>query len=838
MFFIAVSVLALPPDHATMIKKQYDLSEFDSDSYIDANNILMFVNNRGSIGYDYSAHFGRVEGYYYPFSGDTMSIINDEFEGTLMYCSGITLVGKVNGEIRAAVPAYDVPEFRPGPMSGGTFLPDDPSFRVYKIDTMSGPGDPDYDEWPVSQGAPVDEMGNPLLMGNQTLWTVYNDADPDFHNSFMGGGTSPLGIEVQQTVWGSKDSLENNVLYLQYKLHNRGENVIDSFYISFWADPDIGGANDDFTGCDTVNDIFFCYQGDNSDSQYGFETPAWGGKVLAGPVIASPGDTAAFNGGVLPGYRNLKMSSYIGYVSGEEPSDPQELFLYAQGKDGKTGEPLINPISGEQSKYFAPGNPFQRVDWVDLNPADKKIMVNWGPLQFNPGDSQQVLLKLGSYVEENRLFSLSYLRYLLDNTIKVDSAFDTLQYFPAYDAEVTVSNYGLSSVVFSPFKEQWIDGFSGAPGSFFNNGAGYALTFPGSRLDPEVDPEEFHPVMIRFSNQLTQKAYRYVWGEVPNFAYSGYEEVPFTVWDLDNDRQLNAAFVERIGTAVYDGTWSPDYTEFSGGYEYLFIFASDYSGDDPENSDIPYTILNIMEDAYDFDMLYFLWPVLRDGSSMSDLRDGHNIIFSGQFYNLNGRRDTLYFRTTAVNHVHTQAIEVTSYGPGPSKLLLSSSATSAFYPSTGLLKFTGNESMRLVVYFAPLSEGFYNEELYVIDSLSGDTLDRVQLVAQTLLATDVDDNENELLPDNFALSQNYPNPFNASTIIEFELPRKSEVELDIFNILGQKVKNLISETLGPGRHITQWDSRDAKGREVASGVYFYRLKIGDHAETKKMQLIK
>jgi len=95
------------------------------------------------------------------------------------------------------------------------------------------------------------------------------------------------------------------------------------------------------------------------------------------------------------------------------------------------------------------------------------------------------------------------------------------------------------------------------------------------------------------------------------------------------------------------------------------------------------------------------------------------------------------------------------------------------------------------------------------------------------------------LPRDFSLGQNYPNPFNATTVIEFTLPRTSAVNLQVFNILGQKVVTLVDETLEAGYKQVAWDGKDQKGNPVASGVYFYRLRAGDSfSDMKKMQLVR
>ena len=90
-----------------------------------------------------------------------------------------------------------------------------------------------------------------------------------------------------------------------------------------------------------------------------------------------------------------------------------------------------------------------------------------------------------------------------------------------------------------------------------------------------------------------------------------------------------------------------------------------------------------------------------------------------------------------------------------------------------------------------------------------------------------------LLPTTYALYQNYPNPFNPVTEIRFDLPENANVELKIFNTLGQEVTTLINEARSAGAHRVQWDASNA-----ASGVYLYQIKAGSFSDSKKMVLIR
>jgi len=93
-------------------------------------------------------------------------------------------------------------------------------------------------------------------------------------------------------------------------------------------------------------------------------------------------------------------------------------------------------------------------------------------------------------------------------------------------------------------------------------------------------------------------------------------------------------------------------------------------------------------------------------------------------------------------------------------------------------------------------------------------------------------------PSSFSLSQNFPNPFNPKTMIRFALPKDSWVKLEVYNILGQKVKTLVDEKLAAGVKEVEWDGKDSKGLEFASGIYFYRIKADDFSDVKKMVMLK
>lgn len=94
------------------------------------------------------------------------------------------------------------------------------------------------------------------------------------------------------------------------------------------------------------------------------------------------------------------------------------------------------------------------------------------------------------------------------------------------------------------------------------------------------------------------------------------------------------------------------------------------------------------------------------------------------------------------------------------------------------------------------------------------------------------------LPTTYELSQNVPNPFNPTTDVRFALPKAAMVNLTIYNVLGQRVTTLVDDYMNAGYQTVTWNGTDYSGREVSSGVYFYRLSTEQFTDTRKMLLLK
>lgn len=99
--------------------------------------------------------------------------------------------------------------------------------------------------------------------------------------------------------------------------------------------------------------------------------------------------------------------------------------------------------------------------------------------------------------------------------------------------------------------------------------------------------------------------------------------------------------------------------------------------------------------------------------------------------------------------------------------------------------------------------------------------------------TDINDPVENLRPESFTLKGNYPNPFNASTTIKFAAADEAHAQIAVYDILGRMVQVVFDGAVEAGEHSVIWDAS-----KNASGVYFYRLTIGNKTETKAMTLLK
>jgi hypothetical protein len=437
---------------------------------IDVNNINMIISNQGSFAND----LGNVmnlgsEGLVYP-KGTTK---------TAVYAAGPWIGAMINGGLHVTVAEYSY-EYGPGNIlagsatvgnpAGTSAAHSNPDFVVYKVVRWTGdPADSahidrsaealaadntldplvhhswsEYMHGAAPYGAPwkyyrlptsvagdsVDVPG-PDVLGDMMCWSVCNDADPALHTN-EAGSTAPMGLELQQTTFAfNRQGPLGNTIFVKYKLINKGLNTLDQTYISQWSDPDLGGFTDDLVGCDTLPDrsgkprsLGYCYNATNNDQLYGSAPPAVGYDFFQGPKGS--------------GGTPLPMSSFNKYINGTDPASADATYNYMLGLNSD-GSDVVDPF-GQVTRFNVAGDPVSPgpFDWLDSNPADRRLMLSSGPFTMAPGDTQDVVVGLVIGQGNSRLSSISGLRFYDDFAqAAFDSSFNLPS--PPPQPKVTVS---------------------------------------------------------------------------------------------------------------------------------------------------------------------------------------------------------------------------------------------------------------------------------------------------------------------------------------------------------------------------------------------------------------
>ncbi len=436
---------------------------------IDVNNLNMFLSNEGTWSYDtQNISGGGGEGLYYP-KGTA---------NTVVYAAGPWIGCLINGELRVTVAEYSF-EWQPGIILPGSADATNPwgvsashsntDFIVYKMVRFTGDStdtahvlrsadalaaDPAADplvhhSWseymrgavpygapwkmyrlpnPHSPGDSVDVPG-PDVIGDMMCWAVYNDADASAHIN-QAGRTLPLGLEIQQTTFAcNRQGALGNTIFVKYLIINKGLQTLRNTYFSQWSDPDLGGSTDDLVGCDTLPDrsgrprsLGFCYNATNNDQEYGSAPPAVGFDFFQGPRDST--------GAILP------MTSFNKYINGTDPSAAEQTYDYMQGL-APDGSPLIDP-HGNVTRFMVAGDPVSPgpFDWLDSSPNDRRLMLSSGPFTISPGDTQRVVVALIVGQGNNRLSSISGLRF---NDDFAQAAFDSSFNLPSPPPQPKVS---------------------------------------------------------------------------------------------------------------------------------------------------------------------------------------------------------------------------------------------------------------------------------------------------------------------------------------------------------------------------------------------------------------
>jgi eukaryotic-like serine/threonine-protein kinase len=181
----------------------------------------------------------------------------------------------------------------------------------------------------------------------------------------------------------------------------------------------------------------------------------------------------------------------------------------------------------------------------------------------------------------------------------------------------------------------------------------------------------------------------------------------------------------------------------------------------------------------------------------------------------------------------TYKLYVRNIGDGPDSVTISSTMGQISVQPTNLLLAAGDsQEVSIRINLLPLSVRLYRTTVTFTSQKAVTPTAILKPAVARLLAANGVENESEI-PSSFSLSQNYPNPFNPSSIIQFQLPVKSHVELRVYNVLGKEVAMLINEEKAAGLHAVSFNAS-----HLSSGVYYYTLAAGNFCKSKSLVLIK
>jgi hypothetical protein len=405
MLFLLAMVAAVAftaPAPSQRGKAKVSKTQVEDFKIMDINMIDCYVQNNGKIG-ENPATGG--DGFYYPRGQRYSSII---------YTSGIWIIGKVDGDIRSAAADYAT-EYQPGRIlaDGNPDDPTKPEYQVYKYNK----GDI-IDAAAIEQGCPAE------IMGDQMVFSVFNDFC-DHSGVWM---KPPIKLEAQLTGWGfNRSPLDalGNTLFFRYRFINKSDKPLEETYAAVFFDPDNGDGNDDYVACDTTLGIGYVFNGGAVDKKYGTQAPAMGCDFFQGPIVDAPGETATLpDGTVIPDKKILNMTTFFAYINGspiagmtdpslEDANGGQEAYFFVQGRLGN-GEPWIDPGTGLETTFPLAGDPVAGTGWLFsslTSPKDMRMGLAAGPFTLAAGESQDVVIGLVVGQGSDNLSSITVMKF-------------------------------------------------------------------------------------------------------------------------------------------------------------------------------------------------------------------------------------------------------------------------------------------------------------------------------------------------------------------------------------------------------------------------------------------
>lgn len=650
-----------------------------------------------------------------------------------------------------------------------------------------------------------------------------------FPDPFEGRPHIPLKLEVTQKSYAWSNPEADDFVIFDFNIKNIGAEILEDVYIGYYVDGDVKlkststGFEDDICGlkqdiqlsfaCSFTDSVHLAWIADNDGRQESsdpcpYENASSLTSVTGILLLATPGETTNF--------------SFNWWISNENAG-----LDWGPRKQGTVEYPMrdfggfLGTPEGDRNKYYIMSHPeidydqlFTSVDhssegWLAPPPysdnladgTDTRYLLSFGPFDIMPGESAP--------------FAFAYVAG--ENFHTDCEAFENL--FDPYSPQAYADQLNFDEFVTNALQAKWLydipgydtdsDGYAGKyylcgvepdQDTIFYEGDGV----PDLKV-PQISPyrkslrltlENDVDVRVRWNGLVPETRLDYRLGYNDFEGYSISYMIPQTTGIIkvaEYDKEDFWKLIWDFDQSVWVYTDVPFTREQTQAL---------YSISDPMQYSAPDTALAF----HWLDSLFYFMPVCANNSNLFDPLLIHKLY---------------------------------PYQPYPSTFNIDS--LHAYYPDElthdGFLKYFEYEyvirdlepSTQYVIKVA-----YFDFELCRSD---GSELSYVDTI-WTMPSTDVPDDGDGILAENFRIHQNYPNPFNPSTEIQFDLPRKENVTFTIFNLLGQTVKEFELGEKQAGSHTVIWDGTDNAGRSVATGIYLYRITAGDFTGAKKMVLLK
>lgn len=803
-------ILTGNPETLPVVFFDDDLSGFLRQNEINANHWRVQLLNNGTFAQDVvgngaGGEFPKGSGIYVIFSGG-------HYLGTMK--NGTPSVSQIEFQTRSDYLPGKIINTSPAPLDQlSAEFPLMTKNKVYVIDsTHSGS---DWDNWPMDDGAPVDASGDPLLLSSQDSWTIFNDVRTSVHS---GSGDPGLGLEVQRSTYSYTLPGITDAFIVKWKIINKSNNNYADTYFGAWFDPDVDDWKNDLVGTDTILNMGFVYNANNSDAPRAFGVCLLKGATVNGQVLG--------------------LTATSGPAPGEDPTNDDERYNLLRGLD-RWGN----------SKQFGPfdftGDPLTSIGYLDVNPADKRLILSSGPFTLYAGNIQEVVVACIGAVGTDRLNAVAKLKettrqvqefynrptlmvsqtkgvpkyknpvYISLNNVKgllgadlkinynnsiLDLAKADIKLTPLTSAFTlstnVIQNQGTVSVAIangSPVETELPGVLIKLPFKVKNNtpaGSISTLIFTEAVLTFQVDP--LIPVVPITINGGLEVVTGVLFGDVnQSGAYDVidavlilkalvemYNEItPFQ--ELLADANTNGKLAVNDALIVLDALVlnKPGINSFAGSSADTSVDISLYvpliQGQIGQQVTFPLS-------TDDFEQLF-----------------GLDVAF---------QYDHLALRLESIEKTNSIDMLVSNKQvPGQVHL--------AVINTDGI----GNQDDELVnLVFTILAEGDHQI-----------TIEKSQGVPSW------DEIAHLFIPKEFKLAQNYPNPFNPTTTIKYQLPKPEKVKLEIYNIRGQRVETLVNEYKDAGYYSVEWNAS-----RISTGVYFYRLTAGEFTSVRKCVFVK